>query len=269
MKLAHPIRRVETAKGHYYKDGNGVRVPGVTTLIDGGKPKPALINWSANVTAECAINEWDELSEMKPAARLKHLQGARYAEKDKAAKRGTEIHRYGEALIKGESVDVPEELVGHVEAYARFLDSFKVEPVHVEFSVGNYSRGYAGTGDTIADLVIPRVGKKRLLLDLKSNRSGIFGETALQLSAYRYAEVLIPGAGGGEELPMPEVDDCGAVHIRADVADLIPVTTNKAVFHSFLYVAEVAAFDKESRDLIGAPIQPETDSAFRLVRTEK
>jgi hypothetical protein len=47
-----PIRRVDTAKGHYYRDATGQRVPGVTTIIGDGVPKPALINWAANAAAE-------------------------------------------------------------------------------------------------------------------------------------------------------------------------------------------------------------------------
>jgi hypothetical protein len=260
-----PIRRKNTAKGHYYADAVGTRVTGVTTFINDGSPKPALINWAGDTTADAAIDRWDELAAMKPAARLKELKGARWAEKDKAAKRGTEIHGYGEQLVKGETVDVPDELLGYVEAYARFLDAFKVDPDHVEFSVASYKHGYAGTGDLIANLVIPRVGTKRLLIDLKSSRSGIFGETALQLAAYRYADVLLDGDA---EEPMPEVDDCAAVHIRGDGADLIPVTTSPEIFRDFLYVQQVARFTKISRDLVGAPISPAAHSPYRLTRTE-
>jgi hypothetical protein len=257
-----PIRRHDTAKGHNYKDATGARVPGVTTIISGGMPKPALINWAANATADAAINDWERLSEMKPAARLKYLQGARYEEKDLAAKRGTEVHGFAEHLVKGEPVQVPDELVGHVEAYARFLDEFHIEPVHVEFSIASYKHGYAGTGDLIADV---RVGAtaRHLLMDVKTNRSGIFGETALQLAAYRYADVLLDG---DQEHPMPEVDGCAAIHVRSDGYSLIPVTAGPEQFRAFLYVAQVAKFDKDSRDLIGAPLAPPTTSTYRLNR---
>lgn len=259
-----PIRRKDTAKGHHYTDANGNRVPGVTTII-GNLPKDALINWAASTTAAAAIDQWDDLGKLKPAARLKKLEGARWEEKDRAARRGTEIHAIGERLVRGEPVEVPDELVGYAQAYARFLDVFKVQPVNVEFSVASYRHGYAGTGDLIADVVIPRIGKKRLLLDLKSSRSGIFGEVALQLSAYRYADVLITG---DDEEPMPEVDDCAGVHIRGDAADLIPITTNPEVFRSFLYLQQVSKFVAISRDLVGAAIPPEVPSSYRLVRTE-
>lgn len=76
-----------------------------------------------------------------PAARLKTLQGARYAEKDAAANRGTQVHALAEELVAGKAVQAPDEIAGHVEAYARFLDEFQVAPVDVEFSVASYRHG--------------------------------------------------------------------------------------------------------------------------------
>lgn len=253
-----PITRVDTARGHHYVDGAGTRVPGVTTLLSGGLPKTALVNWAGKATAEYALDHWDELAQLSPAKRLEKLQKARYAEKDAAAKRGTEVHALAEKLVKGEEVEVPDELAGHVESYVQFLDEFAVEPVHVEFSVASYRHGYAGTGDLIADfpLGLPdtpwsHLDRPRLLCDIKTNKSGIFGETALQLAAYRFADVMIDADG---ERDMPDVDGCAAIHVRADGADLIPVTADERQFRQYLYVQQVAEFDRTSRDLIGAPV---------------
>jgi hypothetical protein len=258
-----PIRRKDTAKGHHYVDATGARVPGVTTILGDGVPKPALINWAANATAEAAVNRWDEIAAMPPANRLKTLQGARYAEKDAAANRGTAVHGFAEQLVQGHPVQVPDELAGHVEAYARFLDEFGVKPVHVEFSVASYRHGYAGTGDLIAD--ITHAGTtRRLLMDIKTNRSGIYGETALQLAAYRYADVLLPASG--PEVEMPEVDGCAAIHVRADGYSLIPVTAGIEQHRMFLYAQQVAGFTKHSSDLVGAAVAPPTTSTFRLIR---
>lgn len=263
MIYTPPIRRVDTAKGHYYKDANGSRVPGVTTIL-GALPKDGLINWAGSATAAAAVNRWEELADLPPATRLKELETARYKDRDLAGKRGTEVHTYAEHLINGEEVTVPDELVGHVEAYAKFLDVFKVEPVAVEFGVAHYRHGYAGTCDLIADVNVPRLGRKRLLMDIKTARSGIWGDNALQLAAYRYAEVVI----GDPERPVPEVDGCAGIHVRGDGADLVPVTADEAVFRAFLYVKQVYEFEKVSRDLVGEPIRSEEQSTYRLVRTE-
>lgn len=276
MKFTRPIRRKNTARGHYYADAEGRRVPGVTTILGNGVPKPALINWAANTTADWAVNHWDELATKPVAARLKELQGARYAEKDLAANRGTEVHRYAEKLIADEEVQVPDELAGHVEACARFLNEFDFKAEHVEFSIASYRHGYAGTGDWIGTVQLPSSGRDvpaewlafagkriRLLGDFKTNRSGIFAETALQLAAYRYADVLIATDG---EQPMPQVDACAAVHIRGDGYSLIPVTADQQVHRLFLYAQQVARLDSEGRDLVGAAVTPPITSTYRLVR---
>lgn len=270
-----PITRRDTAKGHHYIDAAGARVPGVTTITDGGLPKKALINWAGNATADAAVNQWDDLAKLPPAARLSALQRARYADKDKAANRGTEVHGFAERLIGGERVQAPDEIAGHVESCARFLDEFDFQAQHVEFSVASYQYGYAGTCDWIASVLLPPTAavppdwrpflgtRIRILGDWKTNRSGIFGEVALQLAGYRYADVLIKA---GVEMPMPEVDACAAVWLRGDGYSLIPVTAGPEQHRALLYVQQVGLFDKNASDLVGAAVVPPTASTYRLTR---
>jgi len=262
-RFAAPIRRHDTAKGHSYKDANGQRVPGVTTIIGDGVPKPVLINWAANATAEYALDHWDDLGGLNPSKRLKELQGARYIVKDEAARRGTEVHRAAEQLLAGKSVKVPEEIAGHVESYARFLDEFQVMPLFVEFSCVSYRWGYAGTADLYAGLVLPDKGPVQMLLDLKTTRSGVFGETALQLAGYRYADFWVVD---DKEVEPEQPDYCGAIHVRADGYDLVPVEVGEQQHKAFLYAMKVGEFVAGSRDLIGAPIIAPTTSTFRLTR---
>ena len=86
------------------------------------------------------------------------------------------------------------------------------------------------------------------LIDLKTNRSGPFGEVALQLAAYRHAEVALID---NETVPMPPVDWCGVLWLRADGYDLYPFDAGPAQFRSFLYVQQVGRFlaDQKDRDL--------------------
>ncbi len=265
-----PLKRHETAKGHYYKDGNGNRIPGVTTMLGDGVPKPALINWAANATAEWAIDHFDELTEMTPAVRLKTLQGARYAVSDKAKKRGTEVHGFGERLVKGEAVTgIPDELRGHVEAYARFCDQFEVDPILVEASVVNYTHGYAGTLDLVATILDREGQHKTLLLDIKTNEKGIFGETALQLAAYRFAEFYLDP--DGNEQPMLEVDGCGAILVGSDSAQLIPTYSGAEQFKAFRIAMAMRDIVTNARDWVGAAVEPRdaNPSTARLVFEEK
>lgn len=244
-----PVRRKETKKGHHYIDANGTRVQGVTTVTDGGLPKKAILAWGPRVTAEYAVDHWDELSAMSPSKRQKELESARWKDTDAAKDKGTLVHDVAQRLLADEEVEVSDEIAGHVESYIAFLRDFQVEPVLVERPVMSHQHGYAGTFDLIADLVIPDRGVVRALIDLKTSRSGIFGEIALQLAGYRYADVYLDE--DGVEQPMPEVEDTFGLHIRADDYDLYPVQAERVQHRQLLYVREVARFDKDSRELIG------------------
>lgn len=246
-----PIRRKNHGKGHSYVDAHGVKVPGVTTILGGGVPKPALINWSASTTADYAIDHWDRLAELSPSARLKELNKARFADRDAAARRGTEVHKLADRLVAGHEVEVPDALAGHVEAYVDFLDRFQVEPILSEFVVVSHSYGWAGTGDLIANF--PTLGQ-RLLCDIKTSRSGVYGETAWQLAGYRYADAYVDG--NGDEQPMPEVDGCAVIHVRSDGFDLRPMTVGPEQLREFRYIREVSLACERSREYVGDAILP-------------
>jgi hypothetical protein len=256
-RFVGPVRRVKVGRNHVYRDANGARVPGVTSLLGDGVPKPALINWAGNATAEAAIDRWDELAGMSPAKRLAALQKARYADRDQAANRGTEVHTFAERYIAGEEVPIPDAIAGHVESYVQFVDDWQPDPVLIEAVVMSHRHGYAGTLDLIAE--IP--GRGRVLLDVKTSRSGIFGETALQLAAYRYADVFLDEQGlvdeAGREQPLPQVDEVLGLHVRGDGYELRPIEAGPEQFREFLYVMQVAHFTKEtSSTYVGDPLEP-------------
>lgn len=249
------IKRVNRGRYHSYVDTEtGLKVPGVTTILDDGIPKKALIGWAANTTADYAVDHWDELAEMTPSKRLEVLKKARYAEKDAAAKRGTEVHKIGERLVAGEEVDVPDALAGHVESYVKFLDDFNVQPVVIEGICVNYTHRYAGTFDLIADFEWRNW--RRWLLDVKTARSGVWPDNGLQLAGYRYAEFYRTSNETPEE-PMLEVDGTAVVHVRADGYSLVPVDTGRAVFRKFLYAQQIWDWAEDlSQTIVGEPIEP-------------
>jgi len=257
-----PIRRINSGRGHRYEDANGLRVPGVTTILK-ALPKDALVNWAGNATAEAAVNRWDELAAMPPAARLKALQKARYDDRDTAANRGTAVHKLAQRLVAGERVQMPNDIAGHVESYARFLDEWDVQPVLIEAIVMSHKHGMAGTLDLIADLE----GLGRGIIDLKTSRSGVFGETALQLAGYRFAETYVDEKTGAE-VPMIPVDFAAAVHVRANGYELIPVQAGREQYRALLYVQQVHRWNEDARDLIGAALTPPTTARYRIIREE-
>jgi hypothetical protein len=238
------VQRIDRGRGHSYKI-DGEKADGVTTLLGDGLAKPALINWAANTTANYAVDNWQDLATMTPSARLEKLKKSRYEDLDKASKRGTEVHSLSEKLVQGIQVDVPDELAGHAESYVRFLDSFEPHPILVEFVVASRKWRYCGTGDLIADMIDTRDGKMyRWLLDIKTSRSGIFPDVALQLAMYRHAEVYIDAEGNEQSMAALGVTRSGAIHVRADGFDVIPLDTSEAVFKDACHVAWVARMTK-------------------------
>jgi hypothetical protein len=248
------ITRRNYGRGHSYSI-DGVRVPGVTSILRDALPKPALIEWAGNTTAAYAVDYWDELADLTPSKRLDRLKKARYEERDAAGRRGTEVHRIAERAIHGEDVadDTPEELRGHVENYIAFLDTFRVLPVLVEAVVAHRQLLYCGTLDLVADLP-----DGRWLLDVKTGRSGIYGETALQLCAYKRAEVYV--SADGDERPMGDlgIERTGAVHIRADGFDLYPVATGDDIWLAWRHLLWVFrhAGEDHQREWIGESARP-------------
>jgi hypothetical protein len=250
-----PTRRVNRGRGHsYFLDGESA--DGVTWILDHGVPKPALVGWAANCTADYATDHWQELAELRPSQRNAVLRRARWDETDKAARRGSEVHDYAQRLAAGEEVEPPEELIGHVDAYLRFVLEWQPVELVVEATVGNRRRRYMGTLDLIAQLADGQVW----LLDWKTGGKDIYREAALQLAAYRNAEFMLEPDGA--EKPMPKVDACGCVWLRADGYDLIPVDTDGDAFRTFLYAQQVARFvDAPAELVIGAALEPPERSA--------
>lgn len=277
------IIRTDTSRSHYYTDTDtGDRIPGVTTINGDGLPKKALINWAGNATAEYTLDHWDELAELPPSARLKKIQGGRYESRDAAANRGTQVHKMGERLINGESVTVPDLLRPYVDSYVKFLDEFQLRARYVEGLVYSETHRYVGTFDIVGDILLPDMPEYdhlprdddgfvcNCLIDAKTNRSGIFGETALQLAGYRFAEFMQSDPKDPDTaFPMPEITWTGALWIRPSGYSLIPVTADEAQHRAFLYVQQVGQWDKTSRDLVGEPIEPPTASRYTLTKIEE
>jgi hypothetical protein len=138
---------------------------------------------------------------------------------------------------------------------------------------------YVGTLDIFGDILLPDMPEYdhlprdsdgfvcACLIDAKTTRSGIFGETALQLAGYRYAEYMQPDpADPDTAFEMPEVTWTGAVWIRPNGYSLVPVVAGVEQHRSFLYANQVGIFDQGARDLIGDPIEPPTASAYVLAK---
>jgi len=277
------IRRVNRGRGHSYYD-DGTKLDGVTTLIGDGIPKKALTLWASGTVGEFVAERLrkvdqdgrttyvaDEMiddlaalsakrghplgadfSRLKVAEALKYIP---YAERDAAAGRGTEVHELAERLAHGEEVEIPEAIAGHVESAVKFLDEWQARPVLTETTVANRRWQYAGTFDGVFD--IPSLGG-RYLLDWKTGGSGIYGEAALQVSAYASAEVFLDVDGSEQDFETLGVDnETGyAVWIRSDGYDVYPLDIGPDAFKVFLHAAYVARQIGGLRDLVGQAATP-------------
>lgn len=256
------LQRRNFGRGHGYQI-DGAKVPGVTTILD-TLPKPALINWAARVTAEAAVDNWDDLEKLGPAQRLKKLTDARWNVTKEAALRGTEIHTMGDRLANGEEVD-PGPHRGEVEAYARFLDRWDVEVIGTEAPCCSTVYKYAGTLDSIAIIhglaQVPEfahLADLPVMLDLKTGR-GVYESTALQLAAYAACDLWQPD-GKDSEAPMPEVHGLFVAHILPDDVALLPIAGDlSALLTQFRYLMQTHRWLAEAKEAtpIGAPLHPE------------
>ena len=259
MSKPQPLtRRIARGRGHSYLL-DWEKTPGVTTILGQGYPKPALVGWAANLTAGYAVDRWDELTELSISERLNRLKGARFDELREASERGSEVHQLAHRLAAGEEVDVPESLVGHIDAYDRFVVDWRPQELLVEAVVANRRWRYMGTLDAVARLADGR----NWLLDFKTSR-GIYADNCLQLCAYSRGEFYVDAAGG--EQPLPRIDRAGIVHLRGDGYDLRPVDISEETFRVFLYVQQVARFVDANADgagttHIGEALAPPTPEA--------
>ena len=252
------LARRNYGSGHAYQlDGN--RCPGVTTII-GKLDKPALIDWAARKSAGYAIDHWDELGRLPLMERAKLIQDARWESNKSAIVRGNRIHAMGEQLAHTGQPEAPPELLSQVEAYARFLDRWDMETLALEAPVAHTDYRYAGTLDSIVKS--PKLGT--ILLDIKTG-SGVFGEVALQLAAYRYADLLQVSGKPPKEGPMIPVDDCYVAHVLGDDVELLPIEVTEETFDAFLYLREIYEWHERAtnrknddfRPPVGAPVYPE------------
>lgn len=314
-RLAAKTRIQRAGNGHsYYLDGE--KVPGVTTIIGNGIPKPGLVGWSAGACADIVTNNLQvarnekgdvrivaddlvrELLEWN-ATRGSHavkvpnatvlprgaigeiLKNIRYRDLDEASGKGTTVHSIAQSLAAGEEVTSPEGLEGHVESYVRFLDEWDPTEALLERVVVSRRWGYMGKLDLLAsfpgvwaegttfagrDVSGEPVG--RGLLDVKTSRSGIFAETALQLAGYGFAETMLDGVdadGTAIEIPLPPVDWFGAIHVRADGYDVFRMNVAEREHRIFLYAKQVGEWLDWKE---GPASEAKSDSLRPPVRTD-
>lgn len=241
------------AKTHRYRMDKK-HVSGVTTILGKAIPKDALKFWAARTVAEYVAENEESVATLRAMGgqKLVHvLKQVPFDKRDDAGQRGTDIHEIAEGIVWGREVDVPEGLADLSADFARFLDTWSVEPILTEKSVGNRALWYAGRPDFIGR-VGGIFGGAITCLDWKSSK-GVYAETALQTAAYARAEFWVPDEDPDDEQPLPEVERLGVVHLTPEgvrVFDLGDPDTHFKLFRHIKYVADrLPALD----DLVKVP----------------
>lgn len=240
------LRRINTRYGHRYTLDNRA-CPGVTTLLSKGLPKPALPRWAAKAAAEYVAEHLDVINQLPDRESvIATVKQSPWTQRDRAAVLGTDVHALAEKLIHGREVEVPDHLSGYVDGYVRFLDEWAPKALLTERPCASRRWWYAGTFDAVFELP----NGERLLVDWKSS-AGVYGDTSLQLSAYRNAEFYLDADDA--EQPMPTVDSLAVVHITPTGTDVYRVADPDAAWKDFLHVAWVGKAEDRIKNQIADP----------------
>jgi len=176
--MVTPPALAEHVKGkgrHYRNPKSGDLVPSVTNVI-GMLDKPALPRWAASEVAKRAADLKRSLANMSDADVVDTLKGAPWSRSKRAADRGTDIHGYLEARLRGwEPDELSDDAAPYRDAAEAWLDDTGVEVVETELTV--FHPLYAGTGDLWGV-----IDGQRYIIDFKTSK-GIYDEAALQLAA--------------------------------------------------------------------------------------
>lgn len=255
-------------KTHWYKiNGQTASGRGVTNLLGNGFPKAALKVWAAKTVAACALDErdtWEDLARKDRKLALEYLKGAPDRDRDEAANRGQEVHELADRIAQGEEVEVPEPLEGMVDQYLDWRTVW--EPLDEANEVVGYNAtwNYLGRFDLLAGFRgwFPDEPKRiaRILVDYKTNRSGIYPDVGLQLAAYRRFEFIGTGgevvtSGSGkttttkiwEPEPMPHVDGMAVLWLNSGSPNewqFLPIREDLTdrLFATFLHAVRIAEF---------------------------
>lgn len=236
------FKRRQFGRGHaYYLDGE--KLDGVTTMLGDGVRKKALEEWAGNVTADYAVDHWDELAKMPFSQRLNVLKKARYEVRDEAARRGTEVHRLAELVLQGAEVAVPDELAGHVDSAVRFMDEWQVEHVVAEASCCNIGDRLGGTLDLI--FRSPLFPGRTFLADWKTSKD-IYGEVAFQLEAYSRSDFYLDADGNEQSMAALGITDHVAIHVQSDTYTVYPMERGEHVWAITKTIIENARNTRDS-----------------------
>jgi hypothetical protein len=252
----------------YYQQGpkrlyrvNEVEVPSVSTVND-VLDKPALKWWGMRMGVQGildllengALGSWEfetdeRITESEIVGRLTEHKLTVNHVRDKAATRGTNVHKSLETWVETGVTPIPEFFPenerGYVQAVVAFINDAHPHAIYSELMVGSAVHGFAGRFDLFANLdfsgeVVTKTYPKRKpvretlsgtwLIDAKTKT-----QTEKAVKAYESHKIQLGGYEGGlAECGYPAPDHKGLLHLFAD--GRYELVETHATFDDFLAI---------------------------------
>jgi hypothetical protein len=256
----------DSSKSFYLDPETGEQLKSVTTILQQGVPKLALMQWYANTAAQTAIEELERLvgvtTDAERTELYNYLRNAPNRRKNERADVGKAVHRLIEADVLREPVpqgllDSPK-LSPYLRHFQAFVTDFQVTFEASEMIVANYTHSYAGTLDNI--FRSPFINNELSTLgDVKTGGEldvkGVYAEAGMQESAYRFSEFA--WLRDGSKVPMPRTYGGVVLHLRPEGCRVIPVMCGADMWAVFLHAKKVAEFSTGlAKQVVGAPLHP-------------
>src|SRR5438477_2816654 len=152
----YPVELITNGKSHFYKLGDGdLWFPGVTTVLQ-MIAKPALIQWSSNMACENIKEYLMENALNKPLTKEEIekacLEGKNIYKKKAEAQAdiGTKVHKAIDSLIKGDILEITDEIKPAIEGFINWNDSNDLTIEFGDTKIGSKVFGYGGSLDMVA-----------------------------------------------------------------------------------------------------------------------
>lgn len=247
---AKDLQRLQDNKGRHYTYRDHPLRASVTSIINAGIPKPALLPWGLRTLAEWVHDHETDIHQARTTGNrddfVKWLKTKPYDLRDEAANIGTALHDFAEAHILGETPPTPiDPVVANMSRqFFDFVDKMQPEYRAAEVVVHNTTENYAGTLDAV--LVINGVPG---VADYKTGK-GVYGDAALQVAALAACDLAILDRSTSIDARRI-FDGVGAgyvIHIRPDKWAVYVVDDFTKPYAAFRYAHAVARWRWNEED---------------------
>lgn len=250
--MTDPKWAVATERGRYYRDPlGGPDLISVTNALS-SIHKPALVPWSAGMTADAVIADpitTARRARTEPTALRNDLVAVHRLYTERAQRLGTRVHNRAQADVLGVPYPADPEVEPYARQLARFFRLWRVDLVEdveaTEATVLHRQHGYAGTGDLWLWLPTGPYRRRQLwLIDYKTSAKKpadtVYDEQPLQLAALRHAPVLLLPDDSEVEAPRPH--RTALLNLRPQSHRFIEVPSGREQFRAFLSAVRIARY---------------------------